>query len=108
MDPILVLVTARDADEAARLARVLVDERLAACVNIVPGVRSLYRWQGRVEDAPEVLLLVKSVRPRLEAIVARVRALHSYSVPEVIAMPITGGSEAYLAWLAAEAAPEEP
>lgn len=103
-----MLVTARDADEAARLARVLVDERLAACVNIVPGVRSLYRWQGRVEDAPEVLLLVKSVRPRLEAIVARVRALHSYSVPEVIAMPITGGSEAYLAWLAAEAAPEEP
>jgi periplasmic divalent cation tolerance protein len=106
MDPMLVLVTASDADEAARLARALVDERLAACVNIVPGLRSLYRWQGRVEDAPEVLLLVKSVRPRLAAIVARVRALHSYSVPEVVAVPIVGGSEPYLAWLAAETAPE--
>jgi periplasmic divalent cation tolerance protein len=101
-----VLVTASDADEAARLARTLVDERLAACVNIVPGLRSLYRWRGRVEDAPEVLLLVKSVRPRLEALVARVRALHSYSVPEVVAIPIVGGAEPYLQWLATETAPE--
>jgi periplasmic divalent cation tolerance protein len=105
MEPILVLVTAASADEAARLARALVEERLAACVNIVPGLRSIYRWQGRVEDAPEVLLLVKSVRPRLEALTARVRALHSYSVPEVIAVPIVGGSDAYLAWLEAEAGP---
>jgi periplasmic divalent cation tolerance protein len=105
MEPILVFVTASTADEADRLARALVDERLAACVTIVPGARSRYRWQGQVEDATEVLLLAKSVRPCLEALVARVRALHSYTVPEIIAVPITGGFDAYLAWLAAETGP---
>jgi periplasmic divalent cation tolerance protein len=102
MEPILVLVTAANADEAHRLAQALVDARLAACVNILPGLRSLYWWQGRVEDATEVLLLVKSVRACLDALTAQVKALHSYAVPEIIAVPITGGSDAYLAWLTAE------
>lgn len=102
MEPLVVLVTASSPEEAARVARALVDERLAACVNIVPGLRSIYRWQGRVEDATEVLLIVKTARHVLSALTERVRALHSYTVPEVIALPITGGDAPYLEWLMGE------
>ncbi len=102
MEPLVVLVTASSADEAARLARALVDERLAACVNIIPGLRSIYRWQGQVEDAAEVLLIIKTGHHLLAALTDRVRVLHSYTVPEVIALPISGGAAPYLEWLAGE------
>ncbi len=102
MEPLVVLVTASNPDEAARLAQALVNERLAACVTIIPGLRSIYRWQGRVETADEVLLVAKTARHLLAAVTERVRALHSYSVPEVIALPITGGAVPYLEWLTAQ------
>lgn len=106
MEPLVVLVTASSPEEAARLAQALVDERLAACVNVVPGLRSTYRWQGRVETADEVLLIVKTARHLLAATSERVRALHSYSVPEIIALPIVGGSTSYLEWLGGQVRPE--
>jgi len=102
MEPLVVLVTAGNVEEAVRLAQALVAERLAACVNIVPGLRSIYHWQGRVEDTAEVLLLVKTARHLFEALIARVGELHSYTVPEVIALPIVGGAAPYLEWLAGE------
>ncbi|MDR7481394.1 MAG: divalent-cation tolerance protein CutA [Armatimonadota bacterium] len=104
MSPVLVFSTAGSMEEATRIAEAVVGERLAACVTVVPGVRSVYRWQGRVETAEEVLLVLKTTAPRLEALAARVRALHSYQVPEVVAVPITGGWPPYLAWLVEEVA----
>lgn len=98
---VVVLVTAATADEAAAIGRALVESRLAACVNVVGPIRSIYRWQGAVEDAAEHLLLVKARAADLAALEAAVRARHSYDVPEVLALPIRGGSAAYLAWLAA-------
>jgi periplasmic divalent cation tolerance protein len=96
----LVLVTAGAEEEAAKIARVLVDERLASCVNIVPRIRSIYRWQGRVEDDAETLLLIKTAEASLPALEERVRALHSYEVAEVIALDLDQGSAPYLKWLA--------
>lgn len=101
----VALVTAPDAETGARIARTLVEERLAACVNVVPGVRSIYRWEGRVEDDDEVLLVVKTRADRAQALEARVRALHPYDLPEVLLLPTAGGSEPYLAWVAREVAP---
>lgn len=98
MGQILVFITSPSAEEGARLGRALLDERLAACVNTVP-VRSAYWWQDKIEEAAEILLIVKTVEGRLEALTARVRALHSYSVPEVIALPIIGGNADYLRWI---------
>jgi periplasmic divalent cation tolerance protein len=97
--PIVVLVTAGSADDAGRIARALVEERLAACANIVPGVRSIYRWEGRLVDDAEWLLVIKTERTRFAALEARVRALHTYTVPEVIALEIVEGSKPYLEWL---------
>jgi periplasmic divalent cation tolerance protein len=105
MDPksaIVVLVTAPTAERAAELARTLVEERLAACGNVVPGLRSIYRWEGKVVDEPEALLVLKTTRGRFEALSDRVLALHPYQVPEVIALPVEAGSAAYLDWIAAE------
>jgi periplasmic divalent cation tolerance protein len=98
----VVLLTAPDPAHAERLARALVEERLAACVNLVPGVRSLYRWEGRVEDAPEVLLLVKTRADRCAALAARVRELHPYHLPEVLELAAAGGSAEYLDWVRKE------
>jgi periplasmic divalent cation tolerance protein len=98
-DAVVVLVTAADADEAARIGRALVTERLAACVNVVGPIRSIYHWQGAVEEATEHLLVVKARRADTDALEARVRALHAYDVPEVLVLPVAGGSAAYLAWL---------
>jgi periplasmic divalent cation tolerance protein len=105
MIPVVVLVTASGADEAERLAEVLVAEHLAACVNVVPGVRSIYRWQGEVERATEWLLVIKTVQPAMPAVIERVRSLHSYTVPEVLALPVSAGSDAYLAWLDGQVRP---
>ncbi len=101
-DEIVVLVTAGSEAEAEVLAETLVEEGLAACVNIVAPVRSVYRWKGDICRDQELLLLVKSRRDRFEKIEARVRALHSYDVPEVIAVPICDGSEPYLQWIAGQ------
>lgn len=98
-DEIIVLITATSKEEAARIGTVLVNEHIAACVNIVPQIRSLFFWEGKTQDESEALLIAKSRQPLLERIIARVKALHSYSVPEVIALPIIGGSSEYLSWL---------
>jgi periplasmic divalent cation tolerance protein len=97
---VVVLVTVGSAEEAQRIGRALVTEQLAGCVNVVGPIRSIYRWQGAVEEAEERLLIIKARAADLAALEARVRALHSYDVPEVLALPVTAGSEDYLAWLA--------
>ncbi len=95
----IVFVTAKDADEAERIARGLLERKLAACCNIVKDVRSLYWWQGKVEDSPEVLLVIKTRQELFKRLAAEVKALHSYSVPEVVLLPITEGNEDYLRWI---------
>ena len=97
--PILVLCTAPDADVAARLARGLVDAKLAACVNVVPGLRSFYCWQGEVHDDAEVQLLIKSRHGRYDALEAWLGEQHPYDVPEILALPVERGSKAYLEWV---------
>lgn len=99
-DKIVVLSTCSSAEEAEKLARQLVEERLAACVNVVAGIRSFYRWQGTVEDASEWLLVIKSSRALLDALRTRLEKVHSYEVPEVLAVPVVDGSVNYLNWLA--------
>ena len=96
---IVVLITAGSDEEAARIAQALVDEHLAACVNIIPAVQSVFFWESKTQTAREALLVCKSRAPLLQKIIDRVKALHSYSVPEIIALPIFGGSSDYLAWL---------
>jgi periplasmic divalent cation tolerance protein len=99
-DKCLVLVTCASAAEARRIARAVVEQRLAACVNILPSaLTSIYRWTGKVESARERLLLIKTSRKRLAKLRAAVERLHSYDVPEFIALPIVAGSRAYLTWL---------
>ena len=92
--------TCPDAATAQRIADALVEERLAACVNVLPGLRSVYRWQGVVERADEVLLLAKTMSGRLDALTARLTALHPYELPEVVAVEVAGGLAAYLDWVA--------
>jgi periplasmic divalent cation tolerance protein len=97
---VVVLVTYGSRAEAQRIAREIVSRRLAACANLLEtSVQSVYRWKGRVEKAREFLLLIKTSARRLPALEAEVRRLHSYDVPEFIALPIVAGSQAYLAWL---------
>lgn len=100
-DKIVVLVTCGSAKEAGRIARSLVEQRLAACVNLleVP-VRSVYRWKGKVESARELLLVIKSSQKQFGKLESAIKKLHSYDVPEIIALPIVSGSRDYLAWLA--------
>ncbi len=96
----VVLVTCASAAEAKRIALAVVEARLAACVNILPGpVTSIYRWKGKVESAKERLLLIKTSRKNLAKLQAAVEKLHSYDIPEFIALPIAAGSRAYLAWM---------
>ncbi len=101
----VVWVTAPDAEQGAALARALVEERLAACVNLLPSIRSVYRWEGRVQDDAEVLLVIKTRADRLASLTTRVGELHPYDLPEVLALPAVGGSSAYLRWVAEECAP---
>lgn len=97
---VVVLVTAENEEEAVRIARVLVNERLAACVNIVDHVRSIYRWEGQESEGRESLMLVKTTRARFAALQERILALHSYQTPEIIALPILEGFAGYLGWIA--------
>jgi len=98
-DEIIVLITTSTTDEAAKIGTALVDGHLAACVNIVPEVRSLFFWKGKTQDERETLLICKSRLSRMKQIVERVKSLHSYAVPEVIAIPIVAGSQEYLDWV---------
>ncbi|MGC2064413.1 MAG: divalent-cation tolerance protein CutA [Thermodesulfovibrionales bacterium] len=98
-DFIVVLITAPCEDDAAIMAREIVEAGLAGCVNIVRGVRSLYRWEGKTEDHSEALMIVKTRKDLFDALMKRVKELHSYSVPEIIALPVLEGSGDYLSWL---------
>jgi periplasmic divalent cation tolerance protein len=99
-DKVVVLVTCSSAKEARRIATALVEGKLAACVNIIDArVQSIYRWKGKVESAKEFLLVVKTSRRRLAALQKKIKQLHSYDVPEIIALPIVAGARGYLAWI---------
>lgn len=98
-EKLVVLMTAGSQEEAERIAHALVAEMMVACVNVIPGVTSVYRWEGQVQSDQEWLLVAKSRRDVLDELVRRVQALHSYDVPEVIALPLVGGSDAYLRWI---------
>jgi len=97
--PIVVLVTCGSEEEALKIANALIDDHLAACVNLVAPVRSIYRWEGKIWDEKEWLLIIKTQRHRFEALENKVKSLHSYSVPEIISLLITDGSSAYLNWI---------
>jgi periplasmic divalent cation tolerance protein len=98
-DKIVVLSTCATEEEAAKLARVLVEARVAACVTMVPGVRSVYRWQGAIESAAECLLIIKSSRQLFEPLRKTLEEAHAYDVPELLAVPVVEGSANYLNWL---------
>ncbi len=99
MGEIVVFITASDEEEASKIARALVEERLAGCVNIIKDIRSIYSWQGKIEDEKEVFMVVKTQKTLFDSLIKRVKELHSYTVPEIIALPIIQGSEDYLKWL---------
>jgi periplasmic divalent cation tolerance protein len=99
-DKLLVLTTAGSEEEARKIAHALVERRLAACVNIVPRVQSVYRWEGKVESAEEFLLVIKTTRAREEQVKTTIRELHSYQLPECVAIAIDRGSPEYLQWIA--------
>ena len=105
MDVVVCLCACPDVAVAARIADALVEAELAACVNIVSGMRSVYRWQGTVERADEVLLLIKTVRAQVEPVGALVASLHPYELPELLAVEAATGLPAYLAWVADNAVP---
>lgn len=102
---VVVFVTVGKREEAERVAEALVDERLAACCTLLPAVRSIYRWEGKVCRDEETLLIIKSRRALFEPLRARVKELHSYAVPEIIALPIVAGHAPYLDWIRAETPP---
>lgn len=99
MAHVVVFITTSSTEEANSLGRILVDERLAACANVLSGVASRYWWKGQVEAASEALLILKTRLDLVDALSARVRALHSYTVPEVVAVPVVGGNPDYLNWI---------
>ena len=101
-DAIIVFMTASNGEEAARLADMLVGSHLAACVQILPEMESVYRWQGKIERAAEILLLAKTTKSKFEELEREVRALHSYDTPEIIAVPVVAGSARYLEWLSGD------
>ena len=102
---IVVLMTAASREEASRIAEHLVEARLAACVQILPGVESVYRWKGKIERSPEILFLAKTTQAKFAELEKAVRSLHSYETPEIIALPVTAISEPYLQWLGMNVVP---
>jgi periplasmic divalent cation tolerance protein len=101
----VAFITAPDEEAGGRIARALVEERLAACVNLVPGIRSVFRWEGSLQEDAEVLLVVKTRADRAGDLVDRVSELHPYELPEVVLLPAVGGNPPYLDWVLEEAAP---
>ena len=99
VETIVVFVTCGSEEEAQKIARRLVEERLAACVNIISAVRSLYRWEGKIWDEKEWMLIIKTQKKRFQDLEKKVKSLHSYAVPEIIALPIVEGSGSYLKWI---------
>jgi periplasmic divalent cation tolerance protein len=99
MDEIVVYVTASNEDEAVGIAKALVENKIAGCVNIIKDIRSIYSWQGNIEDEKEVLMVIKTRKSLFNTLIEEVKKLHSYTVPEIIALPIIEGSEDYLKWL---------
>jgi len=99
MDEIVVFITAPNEDEAARIAKALVEARLAGCVNIIKNIRSIYSWHGKIEDEKEDLMVIKTQKNLFDSLMEKVKELHSYTVPEIIALPIITGSKDYLKWL---------
>lgn len=106
MSAFLVYITAGSREEAVRIGRALVEERLAACANVLDGMTSIYRWQGDICEDDETVLIAKTVAERVDALTARVKALHSYDCPCVVALPVGGGNAAFLDWIAEQTAPE--
>ena len=106
-DKIVVLSTCDSEEQAKRIARHLVEQRLAACVNILPGARSIYRWKDQIEDTSELVLVIKSRRDLFDALRVELEKMHSYEVPEIIALPVVEGAANYLNWLQANLAGEE-
>ena len=104
-DTVVVLTTVPSADAGADIARGLVEEGLCACGNVVPGVRSIYRWAGEIQDEAEALLVLKTERRLVAALKARLPALHPYQVPELLVLPVEDGHAPYLAWVAASVRP---
>lgn len=104
----LVYITAGSMDEARKIGRALVAERLVACVNLIDGMRSIYRWQGAIEEGSEVVVIAKTTAGRVGAVVERVTALHSYTVPCVVAVPIESGNPEFMKWIARETASAVP
>jgi periplasmic divalent cation tolerance protein len=100
-DKIIVVSTCASEEEAERLARILVGERLAACVNVIPRVRSFYHWKGALESGDECLLLIKSSRELFASLKSAIEKVHSYEIPELVALPIVEGAENYLEWISA-------
>ncbi len=98
-EPIIVFCTCSTEEEAKTIAQALVEERLAACVNIAGHVTSIYRWDGKIESAAEWLLIIKTISGQFSRLAERVKALHSYDVPEIVALPVVAGAEAYLQWI---------
>jgi periplasmic divalent cation tolerance protein len=98
-DPIVVLVTCGSEEEALKIANALVEVRLAACANLVAPIRSIYRWEGKIWDEKEWLLIIKTQKNKFEALEKKVKSLHSYSVPEIVSLPIVEGSSSYLQWI---------
>ena len=103
-EPRLVYITATDAEEATKIARALVEERLAACANIFDPMKSVFRWEGEIQEGPETVLIVKTTADRVAALTDRVMTLHSYDCPCVAAIPIDAGNPAFLDWIGAETA----
>ena len=104
-EAILALTTVGSEEQASRIAEALLEDHLAACVNILPSIRSVYRWKGKIWDDEEFLLLIKTTRERFAAVHAAIKKLHSYELPEVLALPVTDGDEAALAWIEQSVSP---
>ena len=107
MKTFFVYVTARNAGEAARIGRALVEERLAACVNLIPAMHSIYWWEGKIEEDEEALLVAKTTESLIPKVVEKIKSLHSYSCPCVVSWPITAGNPDFLKWIVKETTPRE-
>jgi len=99
---LVILVTAVNQEEARKIGKGMVDAKLAACANIIPGIQSIYRWKGKVVKAQEVLIILKSTRPRYRALEKAIKAMHTYETPEIIALPVKEGLDRYIGWVRSE------